>query len=88
MPKDKQPRWPRPEIARAGERCRAIDAVAQRFANPLLHLGASGQALEWYRRIASGFFLNRGMLTVFLALLLAFEVLALRMLRRRTFWPP
>jgi peroxiredoxin len=65
------------------ERRSAVDAVVRRFEDPLGHMTASLLALESYHRIASGFFLSRTMLAASLALLLAFEVAAFRILRRR-----
>jgi peroxiredoxin/tetratricopeptide (TPR) repeat protein len=66
-----------------GERFRAVGAIARRYDDPLGHLRASLVALESYHRLASGFFLSRTQLVVWLGVLLALEVAVFSLLRHR-----
>ncbi len=64
-----------------GERFRAVGAIARRYDDPLGHMRASLVALESYHRLASGFYLNRTQLVVWLGVLLALEVAVFWLLR-------
>ncbi len=69
----------RPEVERAG----APVGVDKQFNRPLAALESQIAQLESYRRIATGFFLSRSRLIVYLALLTVAEGVAYWFLRRR-----